>query len=60
MNVDILGHVTPLVHADNVHFQHSAQLVRALTEADVQFQLQVCDQSQNDTLMKPITHLCVA
>ncbi len=27
--------------ADNVHFQHTAQLVEALTQADVQFRLQV-------------------
>ena len=26
---------------DNVHFQHTAQLVKALTEADVDFRVQV-------------------
>ena len=27
---------------DNVHFQHTAQLVKALTDADVDFRVQVC------------------
>ena len=34
-----------LIHGtgdDNVHFQHTTQLVEALTQADVQFHLQVC------------------
>ena len=30
---------------DNVHFQHTAQLVKALTDADVDFRVQVCDFS---------------
>ena len=29
------------VISDNVHFQHSAQLIRALTESDVYFKTQV-------------------
>ena len=31
----------PLPPLDNVHFQHTAQLVQALTEQEVQFRLQV-------------------
>lgn len=27
---------------DNVHLQNSAQLIRALSEANIQFQLMVC------------------
>ena len=30
-----------LLPIDNVHYQNAAQLVRALTEADIQFELQV-------------------
>lgn len=30
------------VFADNVHFQHTAQLVEALTQSNVQFRMQVC------------------
>ena len=33
--------IMSMLVSDNVHFQHSAQLIKALTEADVMFSLQV-------------------
>ena len=46
-----LFHDTSLFCADNVHFASSAQLVRALQDAEIQYRFQVCERNQHFTFL---------
>ena len=48
---DLWSENKSLFCADNVHFASSAQLVRALQDAEIQYRFQVCERNQHFTFL---------